>query len=123
MMTEDKAKSILNSFFELEKDYFYTDVDCNLYKTAKKLNTNQVYLSRIVNENLQTSFRAYVNKSRILYLLRTYKNNRKLRSYTIKAIGLEFGFKSCNTFKKAFKKYANMEFSDYQKVLIQLDQQ
>ncbi|MBW1298471.1 helix-turn-helix domain-containing protein [Aquimarina litoralis] len=121
-MTDDKVKYILNSFFELEKDLYYKDSSCNLYSTAKKLDTNQTYLSRIVNHYLHRSFREYINELRIQYLLKTYHSDRKLRCYTVKAIGLELGFKSCNTFKKAFKKYANTEFSEYKKILVELDQ-
>ncbi|GAA4278310.1 helix-turn-helix domain-containing protein [Aquimarina mytili] len=122
-MTDDKAKSILSSFFELEKAYFYKDINCNLYNTAKRLNTNQAYLSRIVNEYLHMSFREYINKLRIQYLLKIYHDDHKLKYYTVKAIGQELGFKSTNTFRKAFKEYAKTEFSNYKKTSLLLDQQ
>lgn len=119
-------KSILNSNREL-KQKLIQDLEefsknrealCNnditLSFLAKKLNTNQKYLSLVINEYYNCNFSTFLNERRIresclMLTESTYKN------YSIEAISKEAGFTSKSAFNKAFKKYTGLTPSVFQK--------
>ncbi|MEZ4858812.1 MAG: helix-turn-helix domain-containing protein [Flavobacteriaceae bacterium] len=87
--------------FELEKGYL--DKDLDLSSLAKSLGTNHSYLSRVVNQVKEKSFKNYVNDLRIEYAYIDLQINPTKRRYTIEAIAHEVGFKSAESFSKKFK--------------------
>ncbi len=98
-----KVTSIIKELKKLEKEEFYIHKNCNLYTTAKKLNTNTSYLSKIMNEVKKQSFNAYLNDLRIQYAIDKIHTDKTFRSYSIKSIAEEIGYKSANSFSKYFK--------------------
>ncbi|WP_438424304.1 helix-turn-helix domain-containing protein [Aquimarina macrocephali] len=100
---DEKSEKILKELQELEHTHFYISQDCNLYSTAKLLNTNTTYLSKALNEIRKKSFNQYLNELRINYALLKLKEDRMFRSYTIRAVAKETGYKSATTFIKVFK--------------------
>ncbi|WP_207224208.1 AraC family transcriptional regulator [Aquimarina brevivitae] len=110
-ITDDKASTLLGKLKALEKTEFYLQQDCNLYNTAKLMDTNTSYLSKIINDHLQKSFNEYITTLRITYCIKRLKLDRKFRSYTIKGIANEIGYKSVNTFTAAFKKQTGLSHS------------
>ncbi|MBW1296009.1 AraC family transcriptional regulator [Aquimarina litoralis] len=115
VLTDEKAHILLNKLSELENKLFYIQMDCNLYNTAKLLNTNTVYLSKVLNQHKGKSFIEYLNGLRINYFLEVLKTDSRFMSYTIKGIGEELGYKSINTFVKAFKNQTGLTPSYYLK--------
>lgn len=113
IVTDKKAATLLKRLNELEKTNFFLKQDCNLYNTAKLIDTNTTYLSKIINEHQQKSFNDYINSLRITYCMKQLEIDKKFRSYTIKAIASELGYKSVNTFASAFKKQTNLTHSYY----------
>ncbi|MEW7293043.1 helix-turn-helix domain-containing protein [Aquimarina sp. 2304DJ70-9] len=117
-ITDKKAKSLLERLLDLEKTTFYLSPDCSLYTTAKDIETNTTYLSKIINEYKQQSFNDYINELRIKFCIEQLNTNHKFRSYTIKAIAGELGYKSVNTFASAFKKQTGLSHSYFIKKVI-----
>ncbi|MBW1297685.1 helix-turn-helix domain-containing protein [Aquimarina litoralis] len=115
---DDQAIKILQKLEKLEDSDFFIQQDCNLYSTAKKIGTNTSYLSKTLNEYKKQSFVEYLNNLRINYVLNRLKNDSKFRAYTITAISEEIGYKSTNTFTKAFRKKTNLTPSYYIKQFI-----
>jgi tetratricopeptide (TPR) repeat protein len=114
---DDRALGIIERLKSLEKTNFFIAQDCNLYNTAKQIDTNTTYLSKTLNTYKKQSFNQYLNELRIRYILIQLKENTKLRAYTLKAISTEVGYKSINTFTKAFKAHTGLTPSYYIKQL------
>lgn len=117
-VTNKKASDLLQKLADLEKTSFFLTPDCNLYTTAKDIETNTTYLSKVINEHQQKSFNEYINQLRINHCLQELKSNKKFRSYTIKGIAEELGYKSVNTFASAFKKQTGISHSYYLKQIL-----
>jgi len=78
-------------------------MDCSLSSMAKKINTNTTYLSKVINSHFKKSFNAYINELRINYVLTRLKEDKLFRRYTIQSIANDIGFKSKESFNKAFR--------------------
>lgn len=116
-ITDENVLQILKDLEIFEEKKLYLKQDCTLGNVAKKLKTNTTYLSNVINTYKEKSFKSYLSELRINDALIQLKNDSKLRSYTIKAIAEEFGFKRAETFSKAFKAQTNMLPSYYIKSL------
>ncbi len=114
---DHRALEILDKLTELESSNFFIEQDCNLYNTAKLIDTNTTYLSKTLNTFKKQSFNQYLNELRITYVLIQLKENTRFRAYTLKAISTEIGYKSINTFTKAFKAHTGLTPSYYIKQL------
>ncbi|SEK42480.1 Tetratricopeptide repeat-containing protein [Aquimarina amphilecti] len=112
-ITDKKIENLLQKLSALEKTEFYLNIDCNLYNTAKNIDTNTTYLSKTINEYKKQSFNEYINELRIKYFRNRLNNDTKFRSYTIKAIATELGYGSVNTFASAFKRQTGLSHSYY----------
>lgn len=114
---DEKSEKILKKLQELENTHFYISQDCNLYSTAKLLHTNTTYLSKALNEIKKKSFNQYLNELRIDYALLKLKEDPMFRSYTIRAVAKETGYKSATTFIKVFKSKTGLNPAYYIKKL------
>ncbi|MFK7750056.1 MAG: helix-turn-helix domain-containing protein [Kordia sp.] len=103
-ISDEKVAKILQGLQKFEKSEAFLQQNTTLITVAKKLNTNTTYLSQIVNEQKGITFKNYITELRINYVLHKLKNDKVLRSYSIKAIAKELGFKSEGAFSRAFKK-------------------
>lgn len=88
--------------FENEKRFL--DSKLNLEILSKELNTNRVYLSKVINELKGQNFPQYLNTLRINHIINELKINKGLQKYTITAIAEEAGFNNSESFTNAFKK-------------------
>lgn len=99
----------------IEEDKKYLDCNLTLNETAKILNTNTAYLSRIINEQSGMNFNNYINKYRIeeaKKLLDTGKQD----SMTFEGIGKSCGFLSRSAFNQAFKKFTGLTPTEYSSI-------
>ena len=103
-ISDEKVSKILDKLEKFEKANSFLNQTTNLTSVAKKLNTNTSYLSQIINTHKGVTFTNYITQLRIEYALNELKNDKVLRSYSIKAIAKELGFKSEGAFSRAFKK-------------------
>ena len=105
-ISEDTIVEILGYLQKFEQRRGYLSQKVSLSDTAKNFGTNSTYLSKVVNIEKQKNFSKYINDLRIIYVFEELKTNNIFRKYTIKAIAHECGFKSAESFSKAFyKKY------------------
>ncbi len=99
-------KDILNQLNLFESENKYLSKDVSLNEIAKSFETNSTYLSKVINLKKDKNFSQYINDLRIDYAIKKLETDKKFRRYTIKAIASECGFKSSESFSKAFyKKY------------------
>lgn len=114
-VTDSKAALILEKLQKFEDEEMYLLPDCSLSFVAEKLASNTSYISNVINNYKNKTFKSYITELRINATLIRLKNDDKLRSYTIKAIAEEFGFKRQETFSKAFKAQTGIYPSQYLK--------
>ncbi len=103
VINDKKVEEILVKLLALEDKLYYLRQDCTLHNMAKKLKTNTSYLSKIINTHLNKSFSTYINELRINYAILELKNNKRLRSYSVKGIAQEMGYKNADAFTRYFK--------------------
>lgn len=116
-VTDEKASLLLEKLAQFEKREEYLSLDCSLAFVAEKLESNTSYVSNVINNYKNKTFKVYITELRINAALIRLKKDEKLRSYTIKAIAEEFGFKRQETFSKAFKAQTAIYPSQYLKKL------
>lgn len=120
IIKDETRTEILDKLIKLEEKKLFLRQDFTLHNVAKRLKTNTAYLSKIVNSELDKNFSSYVNELRINYIIIELKNNAKLRSYSINAIGEEIGYKSPESFTKYFKVATGISPSIYIKKINQM---
>ncbi|WP_161635230.1 helix-turn-helix domain-containing protein [Aquimarina macrocephali] len=103
-ISKSVVENVISKLELFEKHHSYLSNDITLISTAKKFKTNSSYLSKIVNSSKNKSFSNYINDLRIDYIIEKLKKDKKIRSYSIKAIGNEIGFNNAESFSKAFYK-------------------
>ena len=100
----------LNKLMEEEKKYL--DPELTLSETARILNTNTAYLSKVINEQGEMNFNNYINRYRIEDA-KALLESGKQDFLTFEGIGKSCGFLSRSSFNKAFKKFTNLTPSEY----------
>jgi len=100
---KDVTKSILEKLKEFEIKKEFIDETVTLSSLAKSFATNSNYLSKIINHHKEMNFSTYINGLRINHAIEELKNDKEYDKYTIRAIASMMGFKSAETFSKAFK--------------------
>lgn len=104
LIPEEKAQELLQKLQKLEKQEVFLDQNCTIAWLAKKMGTNASYASIIINDFRQKKFPEYLSELRIDYATERLKEDSKFRSYTIKSIAKDVGYKSSEAFSKSFKK-------------------
>lgn len=117
-ISEETIAEILGYLHKFEQRKGYLSQKVSLSDTAKSFGTNSTYLSKVVNIEKQKNFSKYINDLRIIYAFEELKTNGTFRKYTIKAIAQECGFKSAESFSKAFYKKYGIYPSFYIKQLL-----
>ena len=113
IINDDLHDDLLIKLNAFERNKEFTDRTITLSNLASELNTNSTYLSKFINESKGVSFSDYLKTLRIDYATSILLENNKLRNYTIEALAQEFGFKSGNSFSKAFILITNMKPSEF----------
>lgn len=101
-VSNEIVERILLSLESFENNHKYIDSDITLQNLSKSLNTNTNYLSKVINQYKESSFTNYINNLRVECAIRELKTNPIFLKYTIKAISSEVGFKTSESFSKAF---------------------
>lgn len=113
VIDDKKIEEILVKLQNLEDKLYFLRQDCTLHNMAKRLKTNTSYLSKIINTHLDKSFSTYINELRINYAIIELKNNKKLRSYSVKGIAEEMGYKNADAFSRYFRAATGISPSIY----------
>lgn len=108
-----ELKEKLLNFMSKEKPYLNSKL--TIHELSKQLNTNNKYLSKIINNSFKQNFVTFINSYRIeeskKLLLDTENDN-----YTIESIANMAGFHSRSTFNTAFKNITGVTPSKFKKV-------
>jgi len=110
---DEKVNEVLKRLIRLEEQSFFLNFDCNLRSVAKKVKTNSTYLTKIIKTEKGKNFNDYINDLRIDYVLMKLKNDKKFRSFSIKSIATELGYKTDYSFAKHFKSKTGLYPSYY----------
>ncbi|RDK88139.1 helix-turn-helix transcriptional regulator [Marinirhabdus gelatinilytica] len=118
-ISEEIVSEILTKLTTFEEEKGYLSKRVSLTQLADYCNTNSTYLSKVINFKKEKNFSSYLNQLRVTYAFNELKDNGTFRKYTIKAIAAECGFKSAESFSKAFYKKFGIYPSFYIKQLEQ----
>jgi AraC-like DNA-binding protein len=110
-------ESILHQLEELENSTDFLSCDFNIRVLAKKLETNTSYLSYIINNTKNQSFKQYITKLRIDFLINKLNTEEQFQNYTIQYLAEEIGYTNASAFTRAFKKELGTTPSEYIKSL------
>ncbi|MGS2763551.1 helix-turn-helix domain-containing protein [Sinomicrobium sp. M5D2P9] len=97
-------KNIEAGLEKFERKHQFTNPDILLKSLADDLNTNSTYLSRVINTTKDMNFSQYLHHIRIKHIVERLKKEEKLRQYAVEAIAQEAGYKTAQSFTKAFYK-------------------
>jgi AraC-like DNA-binding protein len=120
-INEELINQILKKLndFEVAKGFLETNI--TVQSLSEIFETNNKYVSRIVNVYKEKTFIQYINDLRIDYAVNVLKEDNKLQKYTIQALGIEFGFNSAESFSTAFYKKTGLKPTYFIKQLQELD--
>lgn len=116
-LPQDIVDAILVKLKKFEDTHRFAKKNYTLTKLAKELDTNSTYLSKIINMTKGMNFAKYMNEIRIDYAVTRLKEEKRFRSYTIKAIAQEVGFNNAQSFSIAFHKKTGINPSYFLKQL------
>lgn len=116
-LDEDVKEIIMTKLKRLEDELFFLDPKCRINDLAEELQTNQKYLSQVINHEKETNFNNYINGLRINYLLNRFLEDKDFRNSKLSYIAVSSGFNNLNTFHAAFKKHLGILPSSFIKQL------
>ena len=116
-LNEDSKRRILTVLGRImdEEKAFCSD-DFSLGRLAELAETNQTYLSQVINESFGKSFTEYVNEYRIREVQSRLLDTERYGNLTIEAVAESVGFRSRSTFSRTFRKITGIPPSVYQKM-------
>lgn len=88
---------------------WYTEPRLSIRDVARRMTTNETYLSRALNEGLGVTFKAFVNGLRVEYAKRVLAATDD----PVLAVGLGAGFNSKSTFNRVFREQTGTTPSAY----------
>jgi AraC-like DNA-binding protein len=97
----------------LEEEKIFKQADLSVSRLAKKLKTNTSYLSAIINNRFEESFKTVINKYRIDEARRLLAS-AEYKNFSIEGIAEEVGYHSRSTFYQSFKQITGLTPSQYQ---------
>ena len=106
-------EDILGKLVKFEETEGYLNPKLTITILAKKLGTNNHYLSQIINEHFELHFNQYINRLRVEYLIRILDANPKYKQYHLEALAHECGFTSRERLSKSFLHFKGIKISDY----------
>ncbi len=113
---ENVVKHITSSLTTFEKNLEF--LNNNTIETlATTFNTNSRYLSIVVNEVKGCTFIQYINKLRMEYVIEKLENKTDFLKYSIQGLSESAGYKSVETFTRAFVSHTKMNPSEFIKQL------
>lgn len=112
-ISEEKVSDILNKLetFEAKKEFIQKGL--TITTLSQQLNTNNKYLSHVINEHKGKSFSKYLAELRIEYITQMLCSNKKFLDYKIEALSEECGIASRQNFSDIFYEINGMRPTDF----------
>lgn len=115
VIPEDEAQQCIRRLEKLmEEERVYLDPQLNEKMLAGKLGVPSYFLSKLMNDHLNCSFKDYINRARIEETKRLLESEHA-RDVTLFAVAIDSGFSSESVFYSNFKKYVGMTPNQYKK--------
>ena len=102
------ALQLLHKLETFEKNKFFLEKGLTRHALAHTFETNESYLSQVINTHKGNNFNGYLNQLRIIYITEILRESHKYRSYSTKALAEECGFSDRTKFTKAFTEINGM---------------
>lgn len=103
-LISDKVENeILIKLDHFEHNKGYLNPHITIVLLAKELDTNVKYLSSILNNSKQKSFKNYINELRIEYIVKCLQEDHKFRLYKVSHLATLSGFSSQSSFTTFLK--------------------
>lgn len=109
-VTEDR---LLKDFEKLKKSNFFLKQGVSLNDLASALDTNQRYVSYILNNYEGVDFNKYVQQIRISYVIECIEQDPDLLNEKFSVLAEKAGFSSVNKFSSVFKSIMEITPSEY----------
>lgn len=107
---------LLAELKDWEDNKGFLDQDISQVELASKLGTNSSYLSRLINENFNISYSKYIKDLRTSYMVADLESNHKeLRRKSMIQLAEMYGFKSQDSFVRAYKEKTGLTPSAFLK--------
>ncbi|MFK8013382.1 MAG: helix-turn-helix domain-containing protein [Marinicellaceae bacterium] len=97
----------------VNKNELYLQPKLTVSQLAKILGTNDSYISRALNENLQMNFNTFINKERINHAKKCIRSEA---DSSLLDIALKAGFSSKSTFNRMFKQFEGQTPSQFKNI-------
>ncbi|APS40638.1 hypothetical protein AO058_17920 [Salegentibacter sp. T436] len=114
---EDIRKDILNKLEKFENSERFLDKELDMSTLAQELETNTSYLSVIINSYKGKTFPNYLKDIRIAKAVQMLNNDHSLLRFSNQGLAEVFGFKTSESFSKAFYKNTGIYPSKFIKEL------
>jgi len=112
-LTDDLQDELLHKILILMEDNsMFCDTDFSVDKLAELVESNQKYISQVINNVFKKNFRSFLNSYRIREAQLIF-SDPDIKKYTIESVALRVGFKSRNTFREAFKEITGVSPNFY----------
>jgi AraC-like DNA-binding protein len=99
---EDIRNDLLLKLEAFEKSDLYLSKDLDMAQLAQDMDSNTTYLSTIVNHYKEMSFPNYLKDLKITYAIEMLSKDPQLLKYNYQGLADTFGFKTGESFSKAF---------------------
>lgn len=97
----------------MENTTVYCDVNFSLAMLAEIVNSNNKYVSQVINDTFHKSFNDYINPYRIHLACARFADTEHYGHLTMKAVAESVGFKSYSSFVSVFRKITGITPSLY----------
>ncbi len=118
--TDEVQQELLNKILAvMENTAIICDPKFSVNKLAELIQSNQNYVSQVINHALKKNFRSFLNSYRIREAQRIF-SEPDIARYTIESVALQVGFKSQSTFNSTFKEITGVSPNFYLKSMKKL---
>jgi AraC-like DNA-binding protein len=112
-LTDHQQNELLDRILlSMEDTSIICDSKFTVDKLAELVQSNQFYVSQVINSGLKKNFRSFLNSYRIREAQRLFAAPDAAK-YTIESVSLRVGFKSQSAFRDAFKEITGVNPNFY----------
>jgi len=103
----DQGKLVAELLQLMDTNAPYLDPKLSILELSQMLSTNRTYLSRAINQQLQTTFPNFINEYRVREAIRLIRSGFMVQ-HTQEALARECGFANRTVFSQVFKKHTGV---------------
>ncbi len=96
----------------MDEEKIFLDSSLTIHSLANKLNSNNKYVSQLINNDFNKNFVMFINEYRIQEAKKLLLNEVN-KNITIESIGYESGFKSKTAFNRVFKQLTSQTPTEF----------